>query len=336
MKIINNIKKNTVFLLAITVVILFILLKDDYKEILNALSGMKVIYIVIAIFFFFVSIFFKAVANYITVNDKNKISLKEAIKHNVIIQFFNGITPFSTGGQPMEIYMLREHNISGVEATNISIQNFIFYQTALVIYGAIAVGYNFLFHIFPKAEMLRKLVLLGFLINTLVAVVLLIISISKSLTKKMFNSTLDILCKLRIIKNRAQVEEKYNTKLEHFHESATMLRNRRGLFVQGVFLNFLSLTCQYIIPIFIVFSMGDFTSLNIFNTITASAYVLLIGSFVPIPGASGGIEFGFLQFYGNFLSKNIISAVLIVWRFITYYFGIIIGALAFSLEKKVK
>ena len=58
MKIINNIKKNTVFLLAITVVILFILLKDDYKEILNALSGMKVIYIVIAIFFFFVSIFF--------------------------------------------------------------------------------------------------------------------------------------------------------------------------------------------------------------------------------------------------------------------------------------
>ena len=56
----------------------------------------------------------------------------------------------------MEIYMTTEHGISAVEATNISIQNFIFYQTALVIYGVLAVSYNFIFHIFPKTELLRK------------------------------------------------------------------------------------------------------------------------------------------------------------------------------------
>ena len=63
-------------------------------------------------------------------------------------------------------------------------------------------------------------------------------------------------------------------------------------------------------------------------------FILLIGSFVPIPGASGGIEFGFLNFFNRFLRKGALTAVLIVWRFITYYFGMIIGALAFSLEKK--
>ena len=82
--------------------------------------------------------------------------------------------------------------------------------------------------------------------------------------------------------------------------------------------------------------MGDFTSLSIVDTITASAYVYVIGAFVPIPGASGGIEYGFTQFYGNFLNIKTTFALLIIWRFITYYLGIIIGGLLFSLEKKVK
>lgn len=335
MKIVDNIKKNTILLLGLTIIILVVLLKDDYKDIINALTSMNILYILIAIFFFFLYLFFKSYIYYITINNKEKISLKESFKHQVITQFFNGITPFSTGGQPMEIYMTTEHGISAVEATNISIQNFIFYQTALVIYGVLAVSYNFIFHIFPKAELLRKLVLLGFLINTFVAVALLAVLISNAFTKKIAFFFVDALSKIKIIKNKEKAKEKVNKTLDEFHKSATELRNRRGLFTKGVILNFISLTCLYIIPLFIVLSLGDTTSLNPMTTLTSSAYVLLMGSFVPIPGASGGIEYGFLKFYGNFLSKKIISAVLIVWRFITYYLGVILGAFAFSLEKKV-
>ncbi|MDO4996273.1 MAG: lysylphosphatidylglycerol synthase transmembrane domain-containing protein [Bacilli bacterium] len=335
MKIVNNIKKNTIVLLGLTIIILVVLLKDDYKEIVNALTSMNILYILLAIFFFFLYIFFKAYTFYITVDDKEKISLKESYKHQIITQFFNGITPFSTGGQPMEIYMTTEHNISGVEATNISIQNFIFYQTALVIYGVLAVSYNYIFHIFPKTELLRKLVLLGFLINTMVAVALLAILISNTITKKIVFFFIDLLSKIKVVKNKEKTKDKVNKLLDEFHKSATELRNKKGLFTKGVILNFISLTCLYIIPLFIVMSLGDYTSLNPLTTLTSSAYVLLMGSFVPIPGASGGIEYGFLQFYGNFLSKEVISAVLIVWRFITYYLGVILGAFAFSLEKKV-
>ena len=77
------------------------------------------------------------------------------------------------------------------------------------------------------------------------------------------------------------------------------------------------------------------TNLTGIETITASAYVYLIGAFVPIPGASGGIEYGFTQFYGIFIGLEKISAVLIVWRFITYYLGIIVGAIAFNIDRRV-
>lgn len=336
MKILKNMKKNTILLLVITIVILVLLLRNNFNEIINTLSSMNIIFIIIAIIFYFLSVFFKSIANYITINDKNKVSIRESFKHNIIIQFFNGITPFSTGGQPMEIYMLTEHNISVMEATNLSIQSFIFYQIALVLFGLIAVIYNFIFKIFPQSPVLRKFVLLGFLINTLVAIILILLIISEKVTRKIAKDIIKFLSDLKIIKDKDKIEKSVYTKLDEFHKSAVTIRKRKGLFTKAIILNILSLACLYIIPLFIVYSIGDYTSLNIMDSVVSSAYVLLIGSFVPIPGASGGIEFGFLQFYGNFLDKPVISGVLIVWRFITYYLGIILGALSFSLEKKVK
>ena len=69
------------------------------------------------------------------VNEKEKLSLAQAFQHMIITQFFNGITPFSTGGQPMEIYMLKNHGFRYTKATNVIMQNFIVYQLALVIFG---------------------------------------------------------------------------------------------------------------------------------------------------------------------------------------------------------
>ena len=334
MEIIKSIKKNTIILLFITMLVLYLVLKDDFNKVVKTLSSMDYRYILLAILFFTLSIIIKAYVNYKTINNPNKVSLMEAIKHNVIVQFFNGITPFSTGGQPMEIYMLTEHDIKASKAATITIQGFIFYQIALVIFGLIAVTYNAIFGIFPKSSVLRELTLLGFFVNTMVVVALFIITFSRRLTKKISKFIINLLVKIKIVKNKEETVEKWNEKLEEFHNSAKELRKRKKLFVGGVVLNMLSLACLYIIPLFIVYSLKDYSSMNAADSLVASAYVLIIGAFVPIPGASGGIEFGFLNFFNNFLNKNVISGVLIVWRFITYYLGMIIGALAFSLEKK--
>jgi len=332
MKIIKNIKKNTIFLLIITVIVLYIVLKDDFKDIVNILTKIDIKYILLAFLFYALFILIKGYVNYKITNDKSKLSLKEAIKHNIITQFFNGVTPFSTGGQPMEVYMLMEHDIPIAKATNQTIQSFIFYQIALVICGSIAVINNFLFPIFPKVRLLQILVLLGFIINVLVVVFLILISQSKRVTNKLSALSIKIMKKLKMKVDEDDIRQKFSD----YHEGFKDLRRRKKLFIGGVLLNIISLLCLYIVPMFILYSMGDFTSLTVNNTITASAYVYIIGGFVPIPGASGGIEYGFGRFFGNFIGASTLSAVLLLWRFITYYVGVIIGALVFNLEKKVK
>lgn len=333
MKIIKDIKKNTYILILITIVVMYFVLKDDFKNIVDLLIKVDIKYILVAFILFFLSIFFRSYISFLTVNDSSKYSLSEAMKHNVIIQFFNGITPFSTGGQPMEVYMLRKHGISANKGTMIVLQNFIFYQIALVIFGVFAVIYNYLFHIFPKVVILKKLVLVGFIINTLVAVAIFLLSISKKFTTTCMKLVIKILDKVNVVKDRKKIEENLSNRLEEFHESAKILRHRKGLFYLGVFFNFLSLACLYAIPLFVVYSMHDFNSINLLECLTSSAYVLLIGAFVPIPGASGGIEYGFLTFFGNFLKPSLSSAAMLIWRFITYYFGMIIGAIALNFDK---
>ncbi len=332
MNIIKSFKKNVIVLLIVTIIVLFIVLKDDFNGIIEALRSIDIKYILLATVLYFISVALKGLVNYLIVNDKKKITIKEAIKHNVIAQFFNGVTPFSTGGQPMEIYMLTEHNIPMAKATTQTVQSFIFYQIALVICGVAAVIYNFIFHIFPKVKLLQHLVLLGFLINEAVIIILFLLSRSKHVMKFISKISFKIVKLLKLKITEEKVDEKFKEIYQGFQE----LKGRKQLVITGVTINILHLLCLYSIPLIIIYGLGDFTSINLIDTIVSSAYVYVIGAFVPIPGASGGIEYGFTQFFGNFISLGELSAVLILWRFITYYVGIIAGALIFNFEKKVQ
>ena len=186
MKILANLKKNTILLILITIIVLYFVLKDNISGIFDIIKQVDIIHIVLALLMYFSAVSIKGYINYLIVNNDKLFSKTEAIRQNFIAQFFNGITPFATGGEPMAVYMLKEQGISLPKATNYMVQSFIFYQIALVVSGIIAVTYNFIFHIFPKVKFLEELVLLGFIINIIVVIVLLL-SYSKVITKKLCN-----------------------------------------------------------------------------------------------------------------------------------------------------
>ncbi len=329
----KNIKRNTIIIFVITLVVLYFSLKDQLNQVIDLLLKADFKFILIAIFLFFLYIFLRAWVTYISVGDKRKISLREAVRHNIITQFFNGITPFSTGGQPMEIYMLHEHGIRSTRATNIIMQNFIFYQVALVLFGLGAVIYNQVTGVLSCNQFLKGLIAFGFIVNAGVALFLFLIAASKKFTKTIVFTVLKIGSKLHLLKDIEKQKLKWEERLNDFHGYTKELKENKSLFCLGVMANLLSLFCFYAIPLFIVYSLHDFTSLHLLDTLTASAYVLIMGAFIPIPGASGGIEYGFAAFFGNFIQGSQMSLVLLIWRFITYYLGMIVGAICFNLHQ---
>ena len=171
----KNLKKHSFILLLVTLLVLYLVLKDNFSQIMGLLLSMKLGSLLLAVIFIFLYWVFKSIAMYIVARHYSK-SIKgfNIFKQIVITQFFNGITPFSTGGQPMQIYMLKKSNISLAKSTNIVMQDFMMYQVALVLYGIFAVVANYRFGFFESVPLLRRLVFLGFLINTLVCLMVVI------------------------------------------------------------------------------------------------------------------------------------------------------------------
>ena len=76
--------------------------------------------------------------------------------------------------------------------------------------------------------------------------------------------------------------------------------------------------------------------MKIYILLIASAYVMLIDSMMPTPGSTGGLEYGFMSFFSVFVKGAKLSALMIVWRMITYYFGLIMGSIVLGIDKESK
>ncbi len=326
----NNIR-NGIIIAIVSIIVLFFALKDDFYEKINYLFSFNIWWLLGAVLL--VILYWTLKAQVIKLCGKQihkNYTFKQALKLTLDTQFFNAITPFSLGGQPYQVYRLKKQGFSLEQGMNIIIQDCIVYQIALILLGTIAIVSNYFFGFFPDNHLLKKLVVLGYLINLGVIVVLFIVAFNKKGNKILLDFAIKAGAKLKIIKNKEKFLEKSNKIIIDFHQSATKLMKSKTHFIVIILLNFIALTLLYLVPYALIMGLG--LEINPFIAIVATAYVMIMGSFVPLPGGSGGLEFGFVRFFGVYITGAKLSSIMIAWRFITYYLGLIIGAI--SLGKK--
>lgn len=324
---------NFLIIIVITILVLFFSLKDNFSEIINSILGMNLYLFLLSIGVYILYLFLKSiVVKMIVSNFKKNYKQKQAFRMGLETNFFHAITPFSTGGQPYEIYRLAKDGVNVIHSANISVQNFIIYQTALVLLGIFAIIYNLVFNLFTDNGILKGLVTLGFVINFLVIVILFVITLFKKIDKVVVNFFINILAKLKLIKDKEMKKQNFEKYLSDFNEGAKILFKNKLKFILLVLIELLALILLYAVPYFLIIGVG--LDVNIITVVVTSAYVMLIGSFVPIPGGTGGLEYGFIAFFGNFITGPILNALMLIWRFVTYYFGMILGAIILGLRKK--
>ncbi len=325
-------KLNIIILIVVSGIVLYFILKDDFFKVLDSLTKVNLFWVLISLLLIFLYWFFSALAfNNIAKRFKKNMKLKQSLKINVITQFFNGVTPFATGGQPSQVYYLKKEGITIPVGTSICLQAFLVYQIDLIILGIVAIISNNYFDLFKEVTIMKTLVALGFLFNVVVLVLIFLVSFNKKANKFLLVQVLNFLNKIKIIKNRDHTREKWDRYLETFSNSANSIFKNKLQFFKILGYNTVALTCMYSIPLILMFSVGDYTSINLIESFTATAYVMIVGSFIPIPGAAGGIEYAFISLFGNFTGGPALKILLLLWRFVTYYFGLFLGAIVINV-----
>lgn len=329
----KNKKLNLSLLILALSLVLYFTLKDNFSSIMHELSKVNILIFALAIFVFILSLMIKSVSLQIFIKEhKKNYSFKSAFCLTLIGQFLNGITPFSTGGQPFQVYLLKKdgHRIS--DSTSAMVKDSIAYQVALLIMGIFSITLNLVLKTIPVNSSLTPLIIIGFLINIMVLLFLFMIIIMRKTTLSIINKLLLILNKIRK-KNTDQLKKRIEKGLDNFYNCYEELRKNKKQFIITVLTNVINLTLLYMIP-YIIFRSLNTNTFDIMRSIMLTSFVMLMGNFVPIPGATGGIEYGFIKFFGIFNTNiSVISGAMLLWRFVTYFFGMLMGFIMLIIKE---
>lgn len=330
-------KKNKIWILIVfivTVLILYFVLKEDFYEITKLVFQANFVWILIGFLLVAGYSFFKGlIITDIVKQFKKDFKFKRGFLLQVMTNFFNGATPFSSGGQPFQVYILKKEGLSIMNGTSIILQESIIHQWALILTGILSFIINLIFNFSHGQVFVKNMALLGLLMNFVMLVVYMVAYWDKS-NKIIIHFIIEILAKLKLVKNKDLLLEKWNDYIVRFKDGTSSLMKNKKRFIKLIGLNMIGLITLYIVPLTVLFSLGDFTSFNGINAIVMANFVALIGSYIPLPGGSGGQEYAFLLLFGLFISNPLLSSLMLIWRFLTYYLPLIIGAVTFNFYKE--
>ena len=267
--------------------------------------------------------------------DEPKRSAWSFLRIPIIQALFNAITPMSTGGQPSQLAAMIQMGMESGRSTSILLMKFIIYQ--IVVFFAYVFTIIFGFHtVMTKFAGLAVFIAIGFLIHISSIIFLLAIMFAYRFTKRATNWGMDLLGKF-IKKERVENWRKATLeKIDTFYAESQKLKKEKNKLVIVSVLTILQLLFFYSIPFMVL------TALNVpcsWSSVTQmNIMIIMFMAIIPIPGASGGAEYSFQTLFSTFVSSHgALILAMFVWRFATYFFGMILGIFGWIFKpKKIK
>jgi uncharacterized protein (TIRG00374 family) len=322
--------KGSLFLMGVILITILVFYRQiDVNSVLEILKTTQLRFLFVGIGCMFLFWLFEA---YMLDMLMHKLSgrrqLWTTIKMTIVGQYYSFITPFASGGQPAQLYIMQKDKISASKATVILASKFIIFQVTVTLYSLILVMFHLKTLIMTSTQ-ISTFVFMGLTINTVGLSVIILIALNPALLKRIAYRVIRLLVGLRIIKDENSKDEKIDRFTEEYLEGIEALKQDPLLTIYMLGLSILQLTAFFSITFFVYKGLG-LSGISAFRIISLQAMLYMAVSFVPIPGTVGASEAGFALLLGSVFHGNFLGAALLLWRVITYYFGLIFSGL-FSL-----
>lgn len=291
----------------------------------------------------------------------------QAIAVDQIGQFYNAVTPGASGGQIMQAYTYKKQGIPVSSAVSILAMYSIVFQSILIIYGLLSfiIKYDFITSLgdidtgiiisnVPIKVPIWPLTIVGFLLNVGVILIVLLMGYWHSFHNFVMGPVISFLSKIKIVKDPNKTRESLRISVENFKvEFRRLLTNVRFTILVAV-----SFVCymmvKFSIPFFVGKVLGNQSTVASFwDCIFLSNYHQMVTGLIPVPGSAGVSELFFYQIFVNptnpelgffyspgitdasgdiivsaaEASKNLCRSALLIWRFVTFTFPLLIAGL---------
>ncbi len=251
-------------------------------------------------------------------------TITNAIKVGMIGLLFNNITPFATGGQPMQAYELTKTGKRVSDSVSALAMKFAITQTALVVSTIIVALFQLNFFINMMKDYLW-VTILGFAINIFAIVAVILLGVNKKLVSKITTAIIKFLGKIHILKNIDKKIEKMDKSIDNFSNQFKVMKSEKKIVIEMFIVAVVQSLAYYSITYMVYRAFGN-SGMSIWQIIPIQAFLLLIMMFVPTPGSGLGAEGGFLLLFNSVFKEGTINMSILFWRIYTFYLPIIVGA----------
>ena len=335
-RVIKKYALNILWIILFAIIAIYFSLRGEYQDIMAVLGGIDVFWLIVIILLAIVPYLFDGLILTIFARIyKKTYRLKQGIVNALSGGFFNGITPFASGGQFAQVYIFKKQGVETTSGIGILLMNFIVYQIAMVFYTLLILIFKFN-KFYTEFSSFVSLALIGFAINAVVIFGLLFGAISHRFHRFLTGTVLLIGHKLHIVKNYEVSKVNLDQRILDFRRELGIMSKHKGTIAVIFVLFLIRLTILYSIPFFTMLSLGRSLPFSeYFDYVGISAFIYMITSFIPIPGASGGSEATYVLLYSYVMGNVMASSSMLIWRFATYYLVMLAGGMTFSLNREI-
>jgi glycosyltransferase 2 family protein len=274
-----------------------------------------------------------AILHFITKSIYKKQRYVNSFKAAMICKLFDSITPFSTGGEPAQAYMMVKDGVKPGHAASIVVIKSVIFQTVFVAYALVVLIFKSSYFI-SNIHGFFYLFLIGLALNLFVEIMWVLLIYKKEAAYKIILFLFNILSKIKIFRKLKEYEKKIEREFEIYEEGSLILKNNTGMKLKMAALQIAALTVFFAIPFFIYLSIESPIKIRIIDIISAQSIVSMISSYVPSPGSAVAAEGSAYIFFGLFFEESVIIPIVLIWRIITFYSAFLFGGLAVTLNRE--
>ena len=248
-----------------------------------------------------------------------------AVKIAMMGFYYNLVTPFASGSQPMQIYALNKYDINLSKSIAIVTNKTVLFQTVVTIYSAVIIFLNIEI---LKNELPSMLVLMsiGMVMNIVSLVGGMLIVLTPNTMKIIVKVIVNILYRLNIFKSLNKKIHTINKFIDEYSYSIKLfIKNKKALFL-SIILTIIQLTVFFSIS-YCVYKAFNLNGLSLFEVLSLQVFLYMSVSPIPTPGNVGANEVAFLTIFANVFPGNIIGYSVFLYSIYVYYFLVVVCGL---------
>ncbi len=165
----------------------------------------------------------------------------------------------------------------------------------------------------------------GFAVNLFGLIFLLLSLFNKRFVLKIVHVIYKLLTKIKIIRHPEKHLHSLEKTVDDFSSAAQYLRKNVFKMVLSYVLSIINLAFMFSITYFIYRAVG-LSEVAAIEIMAMQSFLYLTVMFFPTPGAAGGSEGGFGLFFAGYFGQSAWQLPMIIWRFLTYYLMLLVGA----------